>query len=87
MGYYRGEVVTLAKGSGGEMVTSPPLKGKVEWSRPTMIRAHCLRVRQNFQAQKNNQKNASSSIAEAQQIWDELNSSFVRPFPCGKITL
>ena len=43
-------------GSGGEVVTSPPLKRKVGCSRPTMIRARCLRVKQHYQAQKNNQK-------------------------------
>ena len=45
------------EGSGGEVVTSPPLNRKVGCSRPTMIRARCLRVRQHYPAQKNNQKN------------------------------
>ena len=44
------------KGSGGEVVTSPPLNRKVGCSRPTMIRARCLRVKQHNPAQKNNQK-------------------------------
>ena len=44
------------KGSGGEVVTSPPLNRKVGCSRPTMIRARCLRVKQHYPAQKNNQK-------------------------------
>ena len=44
-------------GSGGEVVTSPPLNRKVGWSRPTMIRARCLREKQHYPAQKNNQKN------------------------------
>ena len=50
---YQGE----AKGSSGEVVTSPPLNRKVGCSRPTMIHARCLRVRQHYSAQKNNQKN------------------------------
>ena len=45
------------RGSGGEVVTSPPLNRKVGCSRPTMIRARCLRVKQHYPAQKNNQKN------------------------------
>ena len=44
-------------GSSGEVVTSPPLNRKVGCSRPIMIRARCLRVRQHYPAQKNNQKN------------------------------
>ena len=40
-----------------EVVTSPPLYRKVGCSRPTMIRARCLRVKQPYPAQKNNQKN------------------------------
>ena len=40
----------------GEVVTSPPLNRKVGCSRPTMIRARCLRVKQHYPAQKNNQK-------------------------------
>ena len=46
----------LNDGSSGEVVTSPPLNRKVGCSRPTMIRARCLRVRQHYPAQKNNQK-------------------------------
>ena len=42
--------------SGGEVVTSPPLNRKVGCSRPTMIRARSLRVKQHYPAQKNNQK-------------------------------
>ena len=49
----RGAVV---KGSSGEVATSPPLNRKVGCSRPTMIRARCLRVKQHYPAQKNNQK-------------------------------
>ena len=44
---------------GGAVVkwlTSPPLNRKVGCSRPTMIRARCLRVRLHYPAQKNNQK-------------------------------
>ena len=48
-------------GSGGEVVTSPPLNQKVECSRTTMISAHCLRVRPHYPVQKNNQKIAGSS--------------------------
>ena len=48
-------------GSGDEVVMSPPLNRKVGCSRPTMIRARCLRVRQHYPAQKNNQKIAFSS--------------------------
>ena len=44
--------------SRGEVVTSPPLNRKVGCSRPTMIRARCLRLRQHYPAQKNNQKNS-----------------------------
>ena len=43
-------------GSGDEVVTSPPLNRKVGCSRPSMIRARCLRVKQHYPAQKNNQK-------------------------------
>ena len=49
------------KGGSGEVVTSPPLNRKVGCSRPTRIRARYSRVRQHYPAQKNNQKNASSS--------------------------
>ena len=49
---------TLYLVSGGEVVTSPPLSRKVGRSRLTVIRAHCLRVRQHYPAQK---KNACSS--------------------------
>ena len=41
-------------GSGGEVVTSPPLNRKVGSSMPTMIRDRCLRVKQHYPAQKNN---------------------------------
>ena len=51
-----GEAVVKWLGSGGEVVTSPPLNRKVGCSRPTMIRARCLRVKQHYPAQKNNQK-------------------------------
>ena len=44
-------------GSGSEVVTSPPLNRKDGCSRPTRIRARCLRVRQHFPAQKNSHKN------------------------------
>ena len=47
---------TGTRGFGGEVVTSPPLNRKVGCSRPTMIRARCLRVRQHYPAQKNNQQ-------------------------------
>ena len=47
---------SIALGSSGEVVTSPPLNRKVGCSRPTMIRARCLRVRQHYPVQKNNQK-------------------------------
>ena len=40
------------EGSGGEVVTSPPLE--LGCSRPTMIRARCLRIKQYYLAQKNN---------------------------------
>ena len=40
----------------GAVVTPPPLNRKVGCSRPTIIRARCLRVRQHYPAQKNNQK-------------------------------
>ena len=48
-------------GSGGEVVTSPPLNRKVGSSRPTMIRGRSLRVRQKYPAQKNKQKIACIS--------------------------
>ena len=48
-------------GSGGEVVTSPPLDRKVGSSRPTIIRACCLSVKQHYPAQKNHQKIACSS--------------------------
>ena len=44
------------RGSDVEVVTSPPLSRKAGCSRPTMIHAHCLRKRQYYRAQKNNQK-------------------------------
>ena len=43
---------TWKTGSGGEVVTSPPLYRKVGCSRPTMIHARCLRVKQHYPAQK-----------------------------------
>ena len=49
------------KRSGGEVVTSPPLNRKVGCTRPTMSRARCLRVKQQYPAQKNNQKIACRS--------------------------
>ena len=42
------------KGSGGDLVTSPPLNRKVGCSRPTMFRACCLRARQHYPAQQIN---------------------------------
>ena len=50
------ETFELDKGIGGEVVTSPHLNQKVGCSRPTIIRARCLQVRQHYPAQKNNPK-------------------------------
>ena len=50
-------------GSGGEVVTPPPLNRKVGCSRPNMIRAGCLRVRQQCPARKNNQTGAQQRFA------------------------
>ena len=41
---------------GAEMITSSPINGKIGCSRPAMIRARCLKVRQHNPAQKNSQE-------------------------------
>ena len=73
-------------GSGGEVVTSPPLNRKVGCSRPIMIRARCLRVKQHYQAQKNNQKKLHAVLKQGHNSGcrDELYSSYVGLFPVDK---
>ena len=73
------------KGSSGEVVRFPPLNRKVGCSRPTMIRARCLRVRQHYPAQKNSQKNCMKFLSRVKTAVrrDELYSSYVGPIPRG----
>ena len=63
------------------MVMSPPLNRKVGCSRPTMIRARCLRVKQHYPAQKNNQKKLHVVLKQGTTAVrrDELYSSYVGP--------
>ena len=58
------QIYELNLWSSGEVVTSPPLNRKVGCSRPTMICARCLRARQHYPAQKNNQKKCSYAGAQ-----------------------
>ena len=53
------------KWRGGEVVTSLPINWKIRSSKPTLIRARCLRVRQRYPAQK--KKVAFNSQAGTQQ--------------------
>ena len=59
-------IAVLKDVSGVEVVTSPPLKRKVRGTRPTIIRARCMMVRQHYSAKKIIQK-CMNFLAGAQQ--------------------
>ena len=64
---------------------SPPFNQKFGCSRPTMIGARCLRVRQQYPAQKNNQKNCMQFLGRGTTAvhCDELHSLHDGPFLRG----
>ena len=73
-------------GSGVEVITSPPLNRKLGCLRSTMIRARCLRLKQRYPAQNNNQKNCMCFLSRGKTAVrrDELYSSCVGPFAVDK---
>ena len=75
------------KGSGGDLVTSPPLNRKVGCSRPTMFRPCCLRAKQHYPAQQINLNKCMLFLRRGSiaVLRDELYSSYVGPFSRGYI--
>ena len=75
--------------SGGEVVKSSPLNPIVGFLRPTMILVCCLRVKQRYLAQKNNEKNCMYIITRSTTAFTitrsttAMKSSYVHPLTCG----